>query len=97
MTPFGAADLEAMFADCGVRVVFGNMDALGIRDEIDQDSFQDASISFTGREVKVTLETVKFLTMKTGDAITVDDVDYSVIQVRRIGDGALTEVLCLPA
>lgn len=97
MSQYGTSDLPDMMADFGVPVVFGAVQGLGIVDQVDRDLLQDQSVQFTGREVTVTLETSKFAALKSGNALTVDGVSHLVLQVRRVGDGALLEAMCRPS
>jgi hypothetical protein len=96
MTFFGASDIAGMLADFGVPIVSGVTTGKGIVDQVDREAYQDQSVQFTGREVTVTVETAKFAALKSGSAITVEGVEHLVRHTRRIGDGALTEVMCVP-
>ena len=97
MTFFGASDIAGMLSDFGVPITFGAVQGLGIVDQVDRELLQDPSISLTGREVTVTLETTKFAALKSGNTLSVDSVSHVVMQVRRVGDGALMEAMCRPA
>ncbi|MFA7333656.1 MAG: hypothetical protein WC130_05100 [Kiritimatiellia bacterium] len=82
-------DLEALFADCGVKTTCGSASGLGLFDESDEDVGGIAISS----DRSVTVITEKFQAAATrGAEIEVDGVAYKVRAFRKIADGKLARI-----
>jgi hypothetical protein len=82
-------NIPALFADLGVTASSGGYSAVVFFDEPTRNILGDMVLA---EEPAITLPTVSLPDLAYGDAITVDDVDYTVREVMRIDDGKLKRV-----
>jgi hypothetical protein len=92
MTFFRSADIDLMLAQFGVSVTVGATTVKGLVDIVDESLLSDASVSFDGQSVQVTVKTGALPTLAVGSALVADGVSYRVMRVRQIDDGALTVI-----
>lgn len=94
-TFFQGGDVQALIDGAGgVSVTVGSTTAKGIRNIVDDELVKDEVGVIAGTVIEVVVKTGTFTGLQQGAAITVEGTSYSVIQARRIEDGALTRVLC---
>lgn len=95
MAFFGDGDIDDMLSDMGVPVVIGGVQGLGLLDTPDRLLMENGDRSgIIGAAIAVLLKTSDFPTLKVGDALTVDGVQYTARERLREGDGALVRVMC---
>jgi len=90
---FRFGDIDSLIARCGgVDVTFGVITVKGILDIADESLEQGQAASLYGRVVTIQVKTGAFTGLAEGAAIVADGLAYRVMQVRQIGDGALTVI-----
>lgn len=65
----------------------------GVIDEIDEVVLEGRDVGMLSDHSVVTVRSLAFPTLSNGDAITVGGVVYKITDHRKIGDGALTQVI----
>jgi len=96
---FGAAEIEAMLAEVGEPVSVTDSTGTivcgsGIVNEADVDRLAIADVAMAGHEIEVTVRTAGFPGLVAGATLNRDGVDYRVVQVRQLDDGALLRAWC---
>lgn len=91
MAFFGFSDIDAMIAATGgVDVTVGATTVKGLVDIADESVLQGQAADFVGHVVSVTVKTGALTGLAEGVALTADGVNYQVMRVQQIDDGALT-------
>jgi hypothetical protein len=96
---FGTSEIKQMISEVGVAVEFTDAQGQtfcgsGIVDETDQDMLSAGDVTIAGHVIAVTVETEAFPGLAAAATLTVDEVEYRVVQVRQLDDGALTRTWC---
>jgi hypothetical protein len=90
VTFYRASDIDVMLAEFGVDVTVGATTAKAIVDVSDESVLQGQAADFVGEVVTITVKSGVFATLAEGDSLTADGVNYRVMRVQRVDDGALT-------
>lgn len=97
---YQSAGIDRMLQEFGVPVTYisgGQLyECVGVTDEADEDMLSGESATFAGRVTIATVKTGVLPGIRQDALITLDGIDYRVVQTRRIGDGALTQLWCVP-
>lgn len=87
-------DLALFFADFGVSAVFGAQSSVVLLDLPDMDVLEGMAIS---NNPAMTYASSEFPSLVRGSSITVNGSAYTVREVRKLDDGALSQAMLVPA
>lgn len=97
---YQSAGIDRMLQEVGVPVAYISGGQLyecpGVVDEADEEMLSGEAATFAGRVTIATVKTGVLPGIGDGARLTLDGIDYRVAQTRRIGDGALTQLWCVP-
>jgi hypothetical protein len=94
---FGDSDIAVMFADMGQDCTVGGTSTKCYLDETDEILLKEDQSGVMGAHIVVTVPTADASNGTPGASVVVGSTTYTVIQKLRIGDGALTKLLCTKA
>jgi len=94
---FGDDDLVTMFQDMGTDCLLAGTKSKCYMDMTDEALLKMDQTGVMGTHIMFTVPTSDAADAKAGAAIQVDGLDYTVLERMRIGDGALTKLLCTKA
>ena len=99
MAFFNEADIKTMFADFGVDITLGanTVEKGALLDTPDELFFERELTALIGQATRVIVQTGVLPGLSVESEITVDGTDYKVSTMLRLGDGAITELLCAKA
>lgn len=96
-TFFREEAIQPMLDAMGVSVTVGATTAKALWNTVDDEQVRDEVGTVTGRVYEAIAKTGTFAGLQQGATLVRDSVNYTVIQARRIEDGALTRALCTPS
>ena len=97
-TFFQEGDVQGLIDGLGgVSVTVGATTLKALWNVADEELVRDEVGTVTGRVYEAIVKTNAFATLAQGVTLVKDSVNYTVIQQRRIEDGALTRALCIEA
>lgn len=98
MSYWNDSDIDAMLKGLGgVPVTHGTETGTGVIDSIDEHVLAGAGSAQISNHILLRVRTTAFPTMKNGDPIVADGVNYKVVDRKKEGDGAVTVLILMKA
>jgi len=94
MTFFGEEDIDVMLAESPTQATIGGVTASVIVTRVGEDLLGGAGMHVQATRILLTAKTGQFPALRPGADVVIGTATYVATDVKRSGDGALSEALC---
>lgn len=91
---FGEADIDAMLAESPVQATIGGITAPVLWEPVGERLQEGAAGAVQATKILVTCKTRRFPALRPGVEIVILGTTYVAVDVKRSGDGGLSQILC---